>query len=110
MRFRVSQRARARQDILELVAYIAVENPRAAAALYDTYERILATTLAATPDIGRPYASRHSHLQGVRVIPIGRFRNHLDLLSAQRRRDRGAAGPAWGSQHPRDIERGATLG
>jgi plasmid stabilization system protein ParE len=54
MTFRVSQRARARHDILELAAYIATENPKAAAALYDAYERILATALATTPDIGRP--------------------------------------------------------
>jgi plasmid stabilization system protein ParE len=33
MTFRVSQRAQARHDILELVAYIAPENPKAAAAL-----------------------------------------------------------------------------
>jgi toxin ParE1/3/4 len=77
MRFRVSQRRQARQDILELIGYIAAENPKAAAALYDGYERILATTLASTPDIGRPYASRHSRLQGVRAISIGRFRNYL---------------------------------
>lgn len=77
MTFRVSQRAQARHDILELVAYIAIENPKAAAALYDAYERILATTLATTPDIGWPYASGHPRLQGVRVIPIGRFKNYL---------------------------------
>jgi toxin ParE1/3/4 len=77
MTFRVSQRAQARHDILELVAYIATEDPKAAAALYDGYERILATTLASTPDIGQPYASSDSRLQGVRVISIGRFRNYL---------------------------------
>jgi toxin ParE1/3/4 len=77
MTFRVRQRARARQDILELVSYVAVDNPGAAAALYEAYERILATALATTPGIGRPYASRHTRLKGVRAIPIGRFRNHL---------------------------------
>lgn len=40
MRFRVSQRRQARQDILELVTYIAADDPKAAAALYDAYERI----------------------------------------------------------------------
>jgi toxin ParE1/3/4 len=77
MRFRVSQRAQARQDILELVAHIAADNPAAAVALYDSYERVLATTLAGMPDIGRPYISRHSRLRGVRVVSIGRFRNYL---------------------------------
>ena len=55
MTFRVSQRAQARQDILGLVAYIAVDNPKAAAALYEAYERVLGTTLAATPDIGHTF-------------------------------------------------------
>jgi toxin ParE1/3/4 len=77
MKFRVRQRARARQDILELVSYVAADNPKAAAALYDAYERILATTLATTPDIGHSYISRHTRLKGVRAIPIGRFRNYL---------------------------------
>ena len=77
MTFRVSQRTQARRDILELVAYIAIENPKAAAALYDVYERTLATTLASTPGIGRPYASSHPRLKGVRAISIGRFRNYL---------------------------------
>ena len=58
MTFRVSQRAQARHDILELVVHIATENPKAAAALYDAYERILATTLATTPDLGRPHGPR----------------------------------------------------
>lgn len=77
MRFRVSQRRQARQDILELVTYIAADNPRAAAALYDAYERIVATTLAETPDIGRPYRSTEARLQGVRVVSVGRFRSYL---------------------------------
>jgi toxin ParE1/3/4 len=77
MRFRVTQRKQARQDILDLVAYIAADNPTAAAALYDAYERILATTLERTPDIGRPYRATQARLQGVRVVPIGRFRNYL---------------------------------
>jgi plasmid stabilization system protein ParE len=82
MRFRVRQRARARQDILELVAYIAADNQRAATALYDAYERVLATTLAQTPDIGRPYRSTEARLHGVRAVSIGRFRNYPDFLSA----------------------------
>ena len=77
MRFRVSQRRRARQDILELVTYIAADNPIAAAALYDAYEHILATTLTEMPDIGRPYPSAEARLQGVRTLSVGRFRRYL---------------------------------
>lgn len=83
MRFRVSQRARARQDILELVAYVAADSPKAAAKLYDAYERILATTLAATPDIGRPYRSAAARLRGVCAVSIGRFRNYLIFYRRQ---------------------------
>jgi len=77
VRCRVSQRRLARQDILELVTYIAADNPKAAAALYDAYERVLATTLVEMPDIGRPYRSTEPRLQGVRMLPIGRFRSYL---------------------------------
>lgn len=51
MTFRISQRAQARHDILELVTYVATKNPKAAVALYDAYERILAATLTTTPEI-----------------------------------------------------------
>jgi toxin ParE1/3/4 len=29
------------------------------------------------PDIGRPYRSSEARLQGLRVLPIGRFRSYL---------------------------------
>lgn len=77
MRSRVSQRRRARQDILELITYIAADNPKAAAAVYDAYERVIATTLAETPDVGRPYRSTEAGLQGVRMVSVGRFRSYL---------------------------------
>jgi plasmid stabilization system protein ParE len=77
MRFRVTQRKQARQDILDLVAYIAADNPTAAAALYDAYERILATTLERTPDIGRDAGTTAGRAGGTdRAIP-----ELLDLLS-----------------------------
>jgi toxin ParE1/3/4 len=84
MRCRVSQRRRARQDILALVTYIAADNAKAAAALYDAYERVIATTLAEMPDIGRPYRSAEAGLQGVRAVSLGRFRSYLVFY---RRRD-----------------------
>lgn len=73
---RVLQRTRARADVLELVSYIASDNPKAAAALYDAYEGVLAS-LAQVPGSGRLYASRDPRLQGVRAVPVGRFRSYL---------------------------------
>lgn len=78
MTFRVVQRARARQDILELVEHIAADNPRAAAAFYDAYERTL-TGLEQMPDKGRPYRSKEPWLRGVRAISVGRFRRYLSF-------------------------------
>lgn len=76
MTSRVVQRARARQDILDLVAYIAADNPRAAAAFYDAYERTL-TGLERMPEKGRPYRSKEPGLRSVCAISVGRFRRYL---------------------------------
>jgi toxin ParE1/3/4 len=43
----------------------------------------LATTLAQTPDIGRPYRSTEARLRGVRAVSIGRFRNYLIFYRRQ---------------------------
>jgi toxin ParE1/3/4 len=76
MTLRIVQRTRARQDILDLIAYIADQNPAAAKRVYSAYERSLAT-LAATPDIGWPYASDNPKLSGMRAWHIGRYRTYL---------------------------------
>jgi toxin ParE1/3/4 len=84
MRWRVRQRRRARQDVLELVTRIAVDNPKAAAAFYAAYERVVTTTLVEMPDIGWRYRSTETALQEVRAVSVGRFRNYLLFY---RRRD-----------------------
>jgi toxin ParE1/3/4 len=84
MRCRVSQRRRARQDVLELVTHIAVDNPRAAVAFYEAYEHVIATTLVEMPEIGWRYRSTEPGLQEVRAVSVGRFRNYLVFY---RRRD-----------------------
>ncbi len=82
MSVRVLQRARARQDILEIISYIASDNPGAAGALYEAYERIL-KHLEETPDMGRPYASSYPQLRRVRAVAIGRFRRYLVFYRRQ---------------------------
>jgi toxin ParE1/3/4 len=76
MSLRILQRRRARQDVLELIAYIAKENPQAAEKLYSAYERTL-TTLSENPDIGWLYPTDNPRLAGLRAFPIGRFRTYL---------------------------------
>ena len=73
---RIVQRRAARQDILDIVAYIAADNPNAAQALYDAYEHAL-ETLAASPEIGRLYRTDNPELRGIRAWQIGRFRAYL---------------------------------
>ena len=76
MSLRILQRARARQDILEIIAYIAERNPQAAERVFATYERSL-TSLARSPQIGWRYPTDNPRLSGLRAFPIGRFRSYL---------------------------------
>jgi toxin ParE1/3/4 len=76
MTARVVQRARARADLLELVAWIAADNPAAALALHDAYEHSL-DLLADNPQLGRLYAAADPRLAGMRVLPAHRFRKIL---------------------------------
>jgi toxin ParE1/3/4 len=76
MSLRILQRRLARQDVLELIAYIADDNPKAAQNLYAAYERTL-TTLSENPAIGWVYPTANPRLAGLRAFPIGRFRTYL---------------------------------
>jgi toxin ParE1/3/4 len=76
MSLRILQRRRARQDILEIIAYIGERNPQAAGRVFAAYERAL-TSLARSPAIGRRYPSDNPRLEGLRAFPIGRFRSYL---------------------------------
>jgi plasmid stabilization system protein ParE len=76
MSLRIVQRTRARQDVLEIIAYIADRNPQAAERVFAAYERSL-TTLARSPDIGWLYPTNNPRLSGLRASPIGRFRAYL---------------------------------
>ena len=76
MSLRILQRRRARQDILEIIAYIAERNPQAAELVFAAYERSL-TSLARSPQIGWLYPTDNPRLSGLRAFPIGRFRSYL---------------------------------
>jgi toxin ParE1/3/4 len=72
----IVQRTRARQDVLQIIAYIADRNPQAAGRVFAAYERSL-TSLARNPDIGWLYPTDNPALLGMRAFPIDRFRNYL---------------------------------
>jgi toxin ParE1/3/4 len=76
MSLRIVQRSRARQDVLEIIAYIADRNPQAAGRVLAAYERSL-TSLARNPEIGWLYPTDNPKLAGFRAFPIGRFRSYL---------------------------------
>ncbi len=76
MRLRIVQRTRARQDILDLIAYIADDKPRAAQNMFAAYEQTL-TLLAESPEIGWSYPTDNPRLSGLRAFPIGRYRSYL---------------------------------
>ena len=76
MSLRIVQRTRARQDVLEIITYIAARNPQAAGRVFAAYERTL-TTLASAPDIGWLYPTDNPRLSGLRAFPVGRFRIYL---------------------------------
>jgi toxin ParE1/3/4 len=76
MSLKILQRSLARQDILDLIAYIANDKPSAAQNVFAAYEHTL-TVLAENPEIGWAYPTDNPRLSGFRVFPIGRYRNYL---------------------------------
>ena len=64
------------QDVRDIVAFIAADNPDAAArfvpALEATYMQI-----AALPGMGSSRTFQHADLQGVRILPVTDFENYL---------------------------------
>jgi toxin ParE1/3/4 len=76
MTLSIIQRERARADLLELVTWIAADNPKAALALHDAYEHSL-DLLADNPQLGHLHSSGSPLLAGMRVLAVHRFRKIL---------------------------------
>ena len=76
MTLAIVQRTRARRDVLEIVAHIAEDSPKAAQRFYDGYDRTL-DLLAANPQLGRRHLADHPRLAGVRMVPAHGFRKIL---------------------------------
>ena len=66
----------ARDDIIDGALYIAGDNPAAAERFLTAVERTF-ETLADNPHIGATRAFANPRLQGIRMLPVAGFRNHL---------------------------------
>jgi toxin ParE1/3/4 len=73
---RVSQRPRARRDVVDHAVYISAGNLEAAERFLDAVERAFAF-LAKNPEIGSPRHCQNPRLVGLRMWPIRGFRKYL---------------------------------
>ena|SRR6516162_1787425 len=64
------------QDALEIVAYIASDNPNAAARFVPALEATYGQ-LVALPGMGSVRHVRHEGLQGVRIMPVTGFESYI---------------------------------
>jgi toxin ParE1/3/4 len=69
------------QDALDIVAYIAADNPEAAARFVPALEATC-TQLAALPGMGSVRAVRRKDLKGVRILPVTGFKHYLIFYMA----------------------------
>ena len=67
---------RARRDIVELATFIGRENLQAADRFFDQVDQ-LCDLLAASPEVGSLFSVANPRLQGMRVLRISTFPNHL---------------------------------
>jgi toxin ParE1/3/4 len=63
-------------DLVEIAAYIARDNPEAAARVLDAIDLTFAR-LAKFPESGTRYHAARKVLAGIRMTPVSRFRNYL---------------------------------
>jgi plasmid stabilization system protein ParE len=73
---RVVRGERAFADLAEITDYLAEGSPDAAARFVEEAERAF-ERLAAMPEIGAPYEPHDPAFAGIRVMTLGRFRNHI---------------------------------
>jgi toxin ParE1/3/4 len=72
------------QDALDIVAYIAVDNPEAAARFVPALEETC-SQLVALPSMGSARTFHHTELNGVRMMPVTGFEQHLIFYVATKR-------------------------
>jgi toxin ParE1/3/4 len=70
-------------DMRDIVAYIATDNPDAAARFVPALEATVAQ-LVALPGIGSVRHFRRTDLQGMRILPVTGFKDYLIFYTAVR--------------------------
>ncbi len=71
---------RARQDIVDSATFIGRENVDAANRFFDQFDQ-LCDLLATTPEVGSQFPVANPRLQGMRVLRVPTFPNHLAFFS-----------------------------
>ena len=74
----------ARQDALDIVAYIATDNPEAASHFVPALEETC-TQLVALPGMGSARSFQRADLQDVRMLPVSGFAHYLIFYTALRK-------------------------
>jgi toxin ParE1/3/4 len=74
----------ARQDALDIVAYIAADNPEAASRFVPAMEETC-TQLVALPGMGSARSFRRKDLTGVRMLPVTGFEHYLIFYTSAQR-------------------------
>jgi toxin ParE1/3/4 len=72
------------QDALDIVEYIATDNPDAAARFVPALEATYAQ-IAALPGLGSSRTFQRTDLQGVRIMPVTGFEHYLIFYTALRK-------------------------
>jgi toxin ParE1/3/4 len=70
---------KARQDLVDIFRGHAREAGLRVAQRFFTQAEATFTRLAGMPGMGAPYEHEHPALAGVRVLPVSRFKKHLDF-------------------------------
>ena len=71
---------RARQDVVDLATYIGRSSPEAAERFFDEFDRLY-EQLATSRELGQQFPISNPRLEGLRLLRIPRFPNHLALCS-----------------------------
>jgi toxin ParE1/3/4 len=76
MNRQVRRSAQVRQDLIDIYRYLYRRSPQAAERVFDAIAQSIRSLLN-TPGIGRLWNSTDPRLEGMRVVPVKRYRNYL---------------------------------
>ena len=77
----VRRSTQVRQDVIDIYRYLHRRSPQAADRVFDAIQQSIQSLLE-TPGIGRRWNSSDPRLEGMRVVPVRRYRNYLIFFRA----------------------------